>query len=96
MINVKPFYALRPHTEYASKCASLPYDVMSSEEAKEMVKSNPYSFLHIDKAEIDFDEPIDIYDEKVYAKASENLKTFEKQGIYLNDTKKKYYYCLHF
>lgn len=92
MITVKPFYALRPSKEYADKCAALPYDVMSSDEAREMVKGNPYSFLHIDKAEIDLDKSVDIYDEKVYAKASENLKLFEKNGIYINDNDKKYYF----
>ncbi|MBQ8738182.1 MAG: DUF1015 domain-containing protein [Clostridia bacterium] len=92
MITVKPFYALRPSKEYADKCAALPYDVMSSDEAREMVKGNPYSFLHIDKAEIDLDKSIDIYDEKVYAKASENLKMFEKNGVYINDSDKKYYF----
>lgn len=92
MITVKPFYALRPSKELADKCAALPYDVMSSDEAREMVKGNPYSFLHIDKAEIDLDKSIDIYDEKVYAKASENLKLFEQNGVYINDSDKKYYF----
>jgi uncharacterized protein (DUF1015 family) len=46
----RPFKALRPTTEYASRVAALPYDVMNSDEAREMVKGNPYSFLHIDKA----------------------------------------------
>ncbi len=92
MITVKPFSALRPSAEYADKCAALPYDVMSSDEAREMVKGNPYSFLHIDKAEIDLDKSIDIYDERVYAKASENLKKFESDGVYINDDDKKYYF----
>lgn len=92
MITVKPFIALRPSAEYAEKCAALPYDVMSSDEAREMVKGNPYSFLHIDKAEIDLDKSIDIYNEKVYAKARENLVTFEKNGVYINDNDKKYYF----
>ncbi len=92
MITVKPFSALRPSAEYADKCAALPYDVMSSDEAREMVKGNPYSFLHIDKAEIDLDKSIDIYDERVYAKASENLKKFESDGVYINDNDKKYYF----
>lgn len=92
MITVKPFYALRPTKELASRCAALPYDVMSSDEARVMVENNPYSFLHVDKAEIDLDKSIDIYDERVYAKASENLKKLEKDGVYINDTAKKYYF----
>lgn len=92
MITVKPFYALRPDKKYASECAALPYDVMSSDEAREEVKDKPYSFLHIDKAEIDLDRSIDLYDDKVYKKASENLKKFEGDGVYINDKEKKYYF----
>ena len=46
---VKPFAALRPQKKYVKECAALPYDVMSSEEAREEVKGKPYSFLHIDR-----------------------------------------------
>lgn len=92
MVTVKPFKALRPDLEYADKCAALPYDVMSSDEAREMVKDNPFSFLHIDKAEIDLDKSIDIYDPKVYTKARENLDKFEKEGVYINDCEEKYYF----
>ena len=49
----RPFKAVRPIPEYASRVAALPYDVMNSDEAREMVKGNPYSFLHVDKAEVD-------------------------------------------
>ena len=47
MAIIKPFRAIRPIAEKAEKVAALPYDVMSSEEAREMVKGNPYSFLHV-------------------------------------------------
>ncbi len=92
MVTVNPFKALRPSSDFAEKCAALPYDVMSSDEAREMVKDNPYSFLHIDKAEIDLDKSVDIYDEKVYAKARENLVKFENDGVYINDNDEKYYF----
>ena len=51
MAVLKPFKAVRPKDEYASAVGALPYDVMNSEEAREMVKDKPYSFLHVDKAE---------------------------------------------
>ena len=92
MITVKPFFALRPDEKLVSECAALPYDVMSSDEARAMVEGKPYSFLHIDKAEIDLDKSVDIYDEKVYAKAASNLKEFEDKGVYINDGKKRYYF----
>ena len=52
MAVLKPFKAVRPKNEYASLVGALPYDVMNSEEAREMVKDKPYSFLHVDKAEL--------------------------------------------
>lgn len=67
----KPFCALRPAKELAPLVAALPYDVMSSEEARERVKGNPYSFLHVDKAEIDLPEGTGLYDDCVYEKARE-------------------------
>ena len=70
----KSFMAVRPTNENAEKVAALPYDVMNSQEAREMVKGKPYSFLHVDKAEVDLDENIDIYDEKVYLKAKEKSR----------------------
>ena len=92
MITVKPFSALRPKTEYAKECAALPYDVMSSEEARKMAAGKPYSFLHIDKAEIDLDPSVGLYDDKVYQKAAENLKKFEEIGVYVQDHVKKFYF----
>jgi uncharacterized protein (DUF1015 family) len=65
---------------------------MSSDEARKEVEGKPYSFLHIDKAEIDLDSTIDPYDERVYAKAAENLKAFETLGVYKQEKEKKFYF----
>lgn len=92
MITVKPFNALRPTKELVDKCAALPYDVMSSSEAREMVKDNPYSFLRIDRAEINLDKTVDIYSEQVYNTAKEMLNQFENDGVYINDSEKRYYF----
>ena len=62
MAIIRPFEAIRPVPDLAAKVAALPYDVMDSDEAREMVKDNPYSFLHVDKAEIDLEPGIDLYD----------------------------------
>ena len=81
----KPFKAVRPIPEKAADVAALPYDVMNSEEAREMVKGKPYSFLHVDKAEVDLDRDIDIYDKKVYLKARENLDKLVSDGVCKED-----------
>lgn len=80
-----PFKAIRPIPEHAADVAALPYDVMSSAEAREMAQGNPYSFLHVDKAEIDLDESVDLYADEVYAKAKENLEKLETDGICKQD-----------
>ena len=87
----RPFKAIRPVPEFADKVAALPYDVMNSAEAAEMVKGNPYSFLHVDKAEIDLPEGTDLYSEQVYLKASENLKKLSENGICKQDNEPKIY-----
>ena len=91
MAVIKPFKAVRPAIEYVKMVAELPYDVMSREEAKEIAKGNKYSFLHIDRAEIDLDDQINEHDEKVYEKAKENLDDFMKKNIFVKDEKDAIY-----
>jgi len=88
---IKPFKAFRPEPELVTKVASPPYDVLNSEEARQLVKNNPYSFLHVNKAEIDLDSSVDHYDQKVYEKASENLNKLIKERAYLQDEQEKIY-----
>ena len=91
MIILKPFKAIRPRKNLANYVAALPYDVMNSKEARKMVENNPYSFLHVDKAEIDLDENIDVYDKKVYEKASSNLQNMIDSEVLLKDEKQYIY-----
>ncbi|MHB2148344.1 DUF1015 domain-containing protein [Calditrichota bacterium LG25] len=91
MAIIKPFKGLRPKKELAEKVASPPYDVLSSEEAREMAKDNPFSFLHINKPEIDLPPETNIYDEAVYQKGKENLDRFIKEGILVQDEKPMFY-----
>lgn len=92
MIKVKPFNALRPTKELAKDVAALPYDVMSSAEAREMVKGNEYTFLRIDRAEVNLEKDVDIYSDRVYNTAKKMLEKFEKDGVYVSDTEKRYYF----
>lgn len=82
----RPFKAVRPFSQFAQKVAALPYDVMDSNEAREKTKNNPYSFLHVDKAEIDLPQNTDLYSKEVYEKAASNLKKLESDKICFQDT----------
>ncbi len=87
----RPFRAVRPLPEFASQVAALPYDVMNSKEAAEMVKGKPYSFLHVDKAEIDLPDGTDLYSEQVYLKARENLDKLVSENICAQDENARFY-----
>lgn len=85
MAIIKPFKAIRPTNEYVNMVAELPYDVINREEAKQIAKNNKYSFLHIDRAEIDLDDNVNEHDEKVYLKAKENLNEFLNNNVFMRD-----------
>lgn len=87
----RPFQAVRPTEELVSKVAALPYDVMDSSEARVMVEGNPYSFLHVDKAEIDLEPSVNPYSEEVYEKASSNLKKMIEDGVCQKEEKPCFY-----
>jgi uncharacterized protein (DUF1015 family) len=92
MVTVKPLRAIRPRdNETATQIAELPYDVMSTEEARIIAADNPFSFLHVDKAEIDLDPSIDIYDPVVYAKARENFDGLLAGGALVRDPDAAFY-----
>lgn len=91
MANVKPFQAIRPIIGKAAAIAALPYDVYSRQEAKEAVKGNPDSFLNIDRAETQFDDSVDTYDERVYQKAHDLLWEKINKGDFLREEKDCYY-----
>jgi len=87
----KPFKAVRPLPDKAAEIASLPYDVMDSDEARLEVAKHPLSFIHVEKSEVDLPPEIDLYDERVYQKAKENLYNYISNGLMEQDDKSMFY-----
>jgi uncharacterized protein (DUF1015 family) len=85
MTIVRPFKAIRPTPALADKVISLPYDVMNREEATQMAKNNPMSFLRICRSEIDLPDQKNPYDESIYLKARDNIQQFLADGTMLQD-----------
>jgi uncharacterized protein (DUF1015 family) len=71
---IYPFRALRPPVEQVERVASVPYDVVNTEEARALAEGNPLSLLHVTRPEIDLPEGTNIYSEEVYARAAENFQ----------------------
>jgi uncharacterized protein (DUF1015 family) len=91
MAQIKPFAALRPRPDWAANICELPYDVMSSTEARDAARDNPRSFLHVSKPEIDLPATVDIYDPQVYAKGRENFKRLLAEGALRQDAQPFFY-----
>lgn len=91
MAIVKPFICIRPEAGKAEQVAALPYDVYNRKEACEAVKGNSLSFLNIDRAETQFPDDVDTYDDRVYDKAREILDRQIADGVYVTDPQENYY-----
>lgn len=91
MAIVRPFKGIMPKTDIVSEVASLPYDVMNRQEAKEMCGDNENSFLHVVRSEIDLEDSVGAYDEIVYKTARENLDQFITDGVLEQDGTPKLY-----
>lgn len=75
MAVIRPFRALRPRADRAQSVASVPYDVVNTDEARALAEGNPLSFLHVSRPEIDLPPGTDIHSDAVYRKAVENFET---------------------
>ncbi len=89
MVRVKPFAAIRPPRNLVTEVACPPYDVLNSQEAKNMAGEK--SLLHITKPEIDFDPIAGEHEQRTYDRAVENFKTWRKNGWLVREDKEKYY-----
>ncbi len=79
MADIRPFNALRPPAERAADVASVPYDVVNTEEARALAANKPLSFLHVSRPEIDLPAETDIYSDLVYRRALENFETLLRE-----------------
>jgi uncharacterized protein (DUF1015 family) len=86
MLRIRPFQGLRPTPDLAPRVACVPYDVVDRAEAAALAEGNPYSLLHVDRAEIDLPPETDPYSDAVYAKALENFTGLQKEGALIRET----------
>jgi uncharacterized protein (DUF1015 family) len=95
MASIQPFRALRPAPDAAPRVSSVPYDVVSTDEARQLAAGNPLSFLRVTRSEIDLPADTDPYSDAVYAKARENLRVLrERAPLVLEESQALYLYRL--
>ncbi len=88
---IKPFKGFRPPQAIVEKLASRPYDVLNTEEARKEAEGNPYSLLHVTKAEIDLEAGIKDTDPEVYLQVVKNYNAFKDYGWLVQDQEEKLY-----
>jgi uncharacterized protein (DUF1015 family) len=91
MVRIHPFTAVRPQPNLVPAVASVPYDVVSTEEARQLADGHSKSFLHVVRSEIDLPEGTDPHDDAVYAKARENFDRFLESGTLMRDERPAMY-----
>lgn len=91
MAVIKPFHCIRPIEDKAAQIAALPYDVYNRQEAKAEVAREPLSFLRIDRAETQFDDDMNMYDDCVYQKAHDLLWGMVENGEFVKEEQECYY-----
>ena len=91
MAKIHAFKGFRPDKEKVNEVASRPYDVLNSAEAREEVKENPWSFLHVVKPEVDLPEGTDLHSDLVYNKGRDNLQKLIAEGYFVEDDSERLY-----
>jgi len=92
MAVIRPFRALRPAREAAAAVSSVPYDVVSTDEARQLAASNPLSFLHVTRSEIDLPPGTDPYSADVYARAKANLASLRTAAPLVEEDEPSLYF----
>jgi uncharacterized protein (DUF1015 family) len=95
MASLHPFRALRPAPAAAAAVSSVPYDVVSTDEARALARDNPLSFLRVTRSEIDLPPDADPYAPLVYQKARANLQALrDRAPLLVEDAPALYLYRL--
>jgi uncharacterized protein (DUF1015 family) len=85
MVKIKAFTGIRPVKEKVKQIASLPYDVITKQEARKEAQNNPLSFLHVIKPEIDLPDDTGDYNEKVYQQGVSYIHKMITDGTLIQD-----------
>ena len=91
MLRIKPFAALRPLPNIAAQVSSVPYDIVTTAEARQLAADNPRSFLRVLRPEIDLPVEMDPHDPAVYAAAKQNFQRLLSNGDLVREDEPKLY-----
>ena len=94
MATIRPFRALRPEPARAREVAAVPYDVVTTSEARKLASGRPLSFLHVSRPEIDLPEGTDPHSDAVYGRAAENFDLLTREAPLVREAEPSVYLYL--
>src|SRR6476646_9399943 len=94
MATLQPFRALRPKPADAARIAAVPYDVVSTDEARALADENPQSFLRVSRPELELPDGADPYAPGIYQRAKDNFSSLRDNSLVLEDEPSVYFYRL--
>src|SRR6185436_2744192 len=94
MATVRPFRAMRPRPGDAALVAAVPYDVVTTAEAREQAAGNPLSFLRVSRPELELPPDTDPHSDVVYERAVENFERLKERALVLEDQSSLHFYRL--
>jgi uncharacterized protein (DUF1015 family) len=96
MSAIFPFAALRPAPKSAAAVAAVPYDVVSTDEARALAAGNPLSFLHVSRPEIDLGSAADPHASAAYDQAASAFAKLKSDApLVVEEFPSFYVYRLH-
>src|SRR5947209_8739413 len=94
MATLHPFRALRPNATHAPRIAAVPYDVVSTDEARALAEGNPLSFLRVSRPELELPAGTDPHADAVYQRAAENFAVLRARALLVESEPSVYIYRL--
>ncbi|NYT05677.1 MAG: DUF1015 domain-containing protein, partial [Methanomicrobiales archaeon] len=84
MVHLYRFTGLRPESSVSARIPSVPYDVVSTEEARDAIEKNPLSFLRVIRSDAELPD-IPPHDARVYECAKKNFEDMIARGLFIRD-----------
>lgn len=84
MVRIYPFAAVRPVRDAAPQVAAVPYDVVTADEARRIIRDNPMSFLRVSRSDAELPE-CSPTDPGVYSSARDRFTALVSSGVLARD-----------
>ncbi len=84
MVRIYRFAGVHPEQEFSARIPSVPYDVVTAEEARVCIEKNPLSFLRVSRPDAELPD-LPANDDRVYQRAAEIFGRMTADGLFVRD-----------